>query len=500
MLAVSCEYTFVQELISIKLCANKLNLNDTETLSKLCEKKSSFKLYETEYLNIIQWYNSIFYLFPLIFTTIMSSWTDHFGRRFVLMVPVLFSFFVEILLIYTSTQILQQNIIIYILSGALISGVSGSSSTIISSTHSYLTNHIEKSTITKRLTILEACIFFGGFLGFNLTSFILKYANPKNKFLIGFSLVAFMQLLILLYIKFFLQDKDERTIKFGNLIKVDHFLDSFKILTKPRSNFKRLKLFILYYCGLSSSYALSVQQMLLFTYLKSNFQWQTEKYSDLQGRISLMNGLTLVLIFPIIQFSLQKLLNSNLTTIDSRTNMTEVEDDEEQQRQIETNEQQQQIGIEEQQTQNLDLSNDNLNEERQLRDIERQTPNLTQNNSSEQTDLKIDTFIVGLGFLSKFLGLGLLGILADDKYMFLLPILLMFNEFSMPGIRSMIAKTVDTDEKGKAFGLLSFTRNFCYFTGSFLFKYIYTITRTFYKGLTFESISMLQVLALLLIR
>ena len=472
MLAVSAEYAFVQELINLKLCANKFNLNDTESINRLCEKKSdTFKKYEDEYLNIFQWYNSIFYFFPLITTTVLSSWSDLFGRRFTLILPALFSLLVQIIFLYASTELLDQNIIIHILIGALLSGVSGSSSTIISSTHSYLTNHVDKANMTKRLTILEACIFIGGFLGYNLTSLILKY-RPNDKFLIGFPLIAFIHLLIIFYVKFYLDDKDERTIKFGNLIKFNHFLDTFKVLTKQRPNFRRTKLFMLYYCALSSSFALSVQQILFFTYLKSYFSWSTDRYSKLQGAISLMNGLSLILFFPVIQWCLTKLFNLNSLS-NSNSNILDT-----------------------QQSQPTEsISEQPINE----------MINQTGQNSLDQTlldkiDVKIDTIIVALGFFSKFLGLGLLGLIANDEYMYFVPLLFAFNEFAMPGIRSMISKTVDDDEKGKAFGLLSFTRNVCYFTGSFLFKHIYSITKNFYKGLTFELISILQIIAILLIR
>lgn len=473
MLAVSAEYTFVQELVSIKLCANKLNLNSTDQLSKLCEKKTSFKLYEGEYLSLIQWYNSIFYIFPLITTTMMSSWTDLFGRRFTLMVPVLFSLFVQIIFLYASTQILQQNIIVFVMVGGLLSGISGSSSTVISSTHSYLTNHVDKSQITKRLTILEACIFIGGFLGYNLTSTILTYADPSEKFIIGFTSAAIIHLCLVFYIKLFLHDKDERQIKFNKLINVGHFVDCFRVLLKPRTNSKRSKLFILFYCALASSLALSIQQMLLFTYLKGNFQWTTERYTKLQGGISLMNGLSLVVFFPIIQWCLRKVFG--LATNSSRP--------------VDAAAQQPEPTIE--QSAEILYPPESITEDAQAPvDFE-----------ADRTDLKIDTIIIALGFLSKFLGLGLLGILTDDTYLlFFVPFLFMFNEFAMPGVRSMISKTVDADEKGKAFGLLGFTRNLCYFTGSFLFKYIYSVSHAFYKGLSFEIMALFQISAIVLIR
>ena len=436
MLAVSAEYTFVQELISVKLCANKLNLNDTLSINKLCENKneSSFKAYEDNYLNFIQWYNSLFYFFPLLTTTVMGSWSDLFGRRFTLMLPVLFSFVVQLILLYASTQILNQNILIWILVCSALSGISGSSNTIISTTHSYLTNHVERTSLTKRLTILEACIFLGGFLGYNVTSQILKYSHTSTKFIIGFALCAFMHLAILLYIKFCLSDKDEREIKFNKLIKIRHFFDAFKILTKSRPKFGRPKLYILYYCALSSSFALSVQQMLLFTHLKS-FSWTTEKYSKLQGAISLANGLSLVLFFPIIQWALKKAFNFENTQT-SRSNILDGASSHQQ-----------------------PLNNEIEQNERTFAEspIEQsvEDQNTLKDSLAEKVDSKIDTIIVTLGFLSKFLGLGLLGLIRDDKYFYVIPPLLMFNEFAMPGIRSMISKTVGSQEKGKAFGKYS---------------------------------------------
>lgn len=168
MLSISIEYTFVQELISVKICTTKLNITDKETMFKQCGLKTSFQKYENEYLNAIFIYGLILGALPLATTTLMGSWNDLFGRRFTMLLPALFTLLVEIILTFASSKILEQDIIVWIMICAFLSGLSGSSSSMISSTHSYLTCHVDKMKMTLRMTILEACIFIGGFLGFNI--------------------------------------------------------------------------------------------------------------------------------------------------------------------------------------------------------------------------------------------------------------------------------------------------------------------------------------------
>lgn len=312
----------------------------------------------------------------------------------------------------------------------------------------------------------------------------MRFCDPNDKFYYGFLTVAVINLFIIIYIHF-LKDKDEKKINFMGLINIKHFINTFTFMNKPRSSYKKIKLYVLYFCSFISSLALCVQQILLFTYLKG-FKWSTDQYSSLQGLISLMNGLSLVVFFPIIQQILNKKFKLNNYSSDDNNRP-----DERAEQPSNT-------------VANNSISRENIieNNETNYRaneSVESSTEDydLEQKEQLERVDTKIDSIIVSLGFVSKFLGLGLLSLVSNDYYITFLPFLLMFNEFSMPGLRSMISKTVESDEKGRAFGLLAFCKNLSYFIGSLVFNKLYALTKSYYRGFTFGLVSLFQLSALL---
>jgi hypothetical protein len=93
----------------------------------------------------------------------------------------------------------------------------------------------------------------------------------------------------------------------------------------------------------------------------------------------------------------------------------------------------------------------------------------------------------------------MIGFANNTILMFSSIILLIFSEYPLPAIRSLLSKLVAIDEKGKVFAFLSSLQNICLFTGGIIFPLIYKneVINNSYAGLSFEITAIFQIIALL---
>ncbi|XP_054159828.1 solute carrier family 46 member 3-like [Oppia nitens] len=111
-----------------------------------------------------------------------------------------------------------------------------------------------------------------------------------------------------------------------------------------------------------------------------------------------------------------------------------------------------------------------------------------------------DTTVAIIGIFSRTLGLILIGLSTNIYVMFSTIILLVFSEYPLPAIRSLLSKLIESDEKGKVFAFLTLFHNICTLSGAILFPIIfkYQIQNNAYSGLCFQVIAFIQVLAIII--
>ena len=110
-----------------------------------------------------------------------------------------------------------------------------------------------------------------------------------------------------------------------------------------------------------------------------------------------------------------------------------------------------------------------------------------------------DTSIAIVGLLSRTFGLILIGLATNTYVMFSTIILLVFSEYPLPAIRSLLSKLVETNERGKVFAFLTLFHNLCSLSGGILFPMVYKneIKIDAYSGLSFELTAILQMIAII---
>ncbi|GFQ64978.1 MFS domain-containing protein [Trichonephila clavata] len=108
-----------------------------------------------------------------------------------------------------------------------------------------------------------------------------------------------------------------------------------------------------------------------------------------------------------------------------------------------------------------------------------------------------DQFIGILGLVSRILGLAVFGLSTNQYMIYSCIALYIFSEFPVPAIRSMLSKTVSSDEKGRIFAFTTILQNLCYMLGSFILMTVFT--EFSFHGLCFEIAAGLQAIALIII-
>jgi len=96
-----------------------------------------------------------------------------------------------------------------------------------------------------------------------------------------------------------------------------------------------------------------------------------------------------------------------------------------------------------------------------------------------------DTLIALAGFSSKVAGLAMLGASTNTSMMCVVPVVGILSSVSVATIRAMLSKTVQTEEQGKLFSVLSSVESLTSMSGSLIFNTAYTATRTFAHGFVF---------------
>ncbi|XP_046438910.1 proton-coupled folate transporter-like [Daphnia pulex] len=103
-----------------------------------------------------------------------------------------------------------------------------------------------------------------------------------------------------------------------------------------------------------------------------------------------------------------------------------------------------------------------------------------------------------IGLVSKAAGLVLHGFATTNAMMFCVPFLSMFNTFCLPSIRSLLSKQVDPNELGKLFAFVASIENICTLLGSIVFNILYPLTRSIFRGFTFELAAIMLIIPLVI--
>ena len=430
------EYASVQDLIFTKLCFAKINTTDNAFCSKSGDhiSKSQLKEIQTETSNYLLYYNAILSFFGIFSSFLAGSYGDKHGRLLPMSIPSMFSIVVQILLLICS---IFENLTFIVFVCAFISGISAGSVGVIANSFGFIADITNFENRTKRITVLEASLFFGSFAG-NLIAGSLIKSFVYSKFIIIFSVNLVIHILVLIYIKLRLTQipnpTHDRILNQSILNQsisssgsssfiretFDLIIDVFRTTFKKRPNFIRTYIIIILIGATLAMLGTVVKSSLLFLFVKNKpLNWDTSNYGYFLALTFAISG-TALCILPIINYLF---------------------------------------------------------------------------------DVKLkETIMAMLGVSSRGLGLAAIGISSTTTMAFSCSVLFIFSEYTLPALRSLLSKLIHTDERGKIFSFLACLQNICFFIGGIAFNNIYqhSVKNDYFTGLSFEIVAAFQIIALVL--
>lgn len=314
ILNIYCEYALVQDMISTRLC-----MTVTNTGNILCDKnkldEATKDVLSKEQASQMKYYMGIFSACAILASLFTGSWSDSIGRKPLMILPSLLGIPAEILFATCSLLLHKEWCLILVYLAAFFNGISGGTSTIFSSCFGYMSDITKSENRTQRLTLLEASIFIGGFLGYNSAGILMQYFLRKH-YEYAFIANLFLHVVIILYVKYALKetrgrfrtfdDFTARTDEFEtsrlamrSLFSLDHVKSMFNTIFKKRET--RASILFLCFCSICSFYAMSVQLTLTFAFVRNRpISWTSSIYSYYSGFSFMAGGLCLLIILPII--------------------------------------------------------------------------------------------------------------------------------------------------------------------------------------------------------
>ena len=223
--AIFAEYAVIEDLLYVSKCYNYLNLTSNDQLHTCIENKKHksslvsqngttngtdiWKDISAATNNALLVYNGILYATSILSSFVAAAYSDRRSKLFPIIYPVIGSAIVQTVILVTLTiesssgtsLIFSHTFIIFIC--CFISGITGGTSTLLSTCFAYVAEKCSPSKRTTRITIVEACLFGGGFFGFTYSGAIMR-ANPNSlmRYVYNFGLFLLIHLLLTAYIIF----------------------------------------------------------------------------------------------------------------------------------------------------------------------------------------------------------------------------------------------------------------------------------------------------------
>lgn len=322
--AIFAEYVVVEDLIYVSKCVQHLNMTDTATLHvctqdlKLHKNSSTFgndtaDIISKETNNAMLIYNGILYLCSIISSFVAATYADRHSKLLPILVPVLGSTAVQLIiitsLIVSPWTLLFTNegvVIVYVCS--LVSGLTGGTSTLLSSCFAHVSERCSSQARTSRITIVEACLFAGGFFGLLYAGSILR-ANPSSldRYFLNFGIYLSIHMLLGAYllIRAGLFPSPQRPPQWASFC----FMMTSVLHTIFRRREQRSIILLILGTFIFVSYWNTALTTTLFVFTKNlPLNWPSWKYSYYSSAKFALCG-TFLLLLPLVQYLLANRLH-----------------------------------------------------------------------------------------------------------------------------------------------------------------------------------------------
>lgn len=435
--AIFAEYAVIEDLLYVSKCYNYLNLTSNDQLHNCTENKKHkgahiassndtrsdvWKEISEQTNNALLLYNGILYATSIVSSFVAAAYSDRRSKLVPILLPVIGSAVVQAIILLTLTLetstgtslIFTHTSLIFLC--CFISGATGGTSTLLSNCFAFVAERCTPAQRTARITIVEACLFGGGFFAFTYAGAILRsHPNSLLRYIYNFGLFLIIHLLLAVYI--FLRrglfsrpaehsrtrENTESTenVKRSTCRTIFTLLTSvlktiFRKRAKPR---QRLLIFLILGAFTLISFWNVAITTLLFIYTRNEpLLWPTWMYSYFSSAKFALCGIFLCLL-PVGQH----LLGSGWL---------------------------------------------------------RRTP-------------LSDNTIILVGLLSRGTAILLIGLATSTTLMVAALVAIILAEYPIPAIRSLISKIIEPNEKAQMFVFMATIQSICFFLGGIIFPLVY---------------------------
>ncbi|XP_056415088.1 proton-coupled folate transporter [Hyla sarda] len=177
-------------------------------------------------------------LVGLFSVMLLGPWSDHVGRRSVLIIPFIGLALQVVIYLVVMYQELHVG---YLLLGRIIGGITGDFNMILAGCFAYIADITDRPSRTFRVAILEACLGIAGMIASIIGGHWRKMQGYINPFWLAFAVNIFTAAYVYFCVRESVKDK-----KPSKLFTVRHYQTIFRLFTLPGDNGRRSKLFL--YC------------------------------------------------------------------------------------------------------------------------------------------------------------------------------------------------------------------------------------------------------------
>lgn len=165
---------------------------------------------------------------------LLGPWSDHVGRRSVLIIPFIGLALQVVIYLVVMYQELHVG---YLLLGRIIGGITGDFNMILAGCFAYIADITDRPSRTFRVAILEACLGIAGMIASIIGGHWRKVQGYINPFWLAFAVNVFAAFYVYFFVRESVKDK-----KPSKLFTIKHYQSIFRLFTLPGENGRRSKL------------------------------------------------------------------------------------------------------------------------------------------------------------------------------------------------------------------------------------------------------------------
>ncbi|XP_067133237.1 lysosomal proton-coupled steroid conjugate and bile acid symporter SLC46A3-like [Centruroides vittatus] len=287
-----------QNLILDKVCRIHFNYPE-DTCRNLTAYKTERQAVESVSSHYKMGYTLVTILPSIASATLLSPWSDKYGRRFPMMASTCSLILENIAL--TIVSAFPSTPAYFIIIAGIPAGIFGGFVVAFSSIYTYISDVTQKENRTIRFAILEIVFILATPVGIETGGQIYKYSSATIVYV-----AAILALLSgFIWVFFFVPEtrvRDEKS-NFKEMIQhvfqLDNLKESFRTCISPRPGNIRAQIWLIVLAMTVTMMCILGSSAVGFYFSQEMYKWTNDKYSTISAAARLSHGLALIIAVPI---------------------------------------------------------------------------------------------------------------------------------------------------------------------------------------------------------